>query len=186
MKNIQSILIVILVLIILFMKMCTKPEIIDNSTIEYKDSLITFTNTVIKKEIQWKYKRYDSLIYIKEDIDTAAILRDHFTKYAYDDVVEIDTLGYILIEDTIYKNRIQYRSVSTYLKTPYIYATKEVLTYSNQFYIGLGMTGNLRSLDAITGNLLFVTKRQKAFSIGAGINKDLQPVFTGRIYWNLK
>jgi len=166
--------------------MCTNPEIIDNSTIEYRDTTITFHDTIVRTDVRWKTKRYDSLIYVNETIDTAAILKDYYTAYAYDDVVMIDTLGYILIEDTIYKNRIQYRAVSTYLKTPYIIRTNEVLTYRSQFYVGLGMTGNLNSLDAITGNLLFVTKRQKAFSFGAGINSDFQPIFTGRIYFNLR
>jgi hypothetical protein len=165
----------ILLLIILVMRMCQptpqEPE----------------PRIIIKTDTTW-LKGKDSIVYklgpvrvipgdtIYKDVDTTAILKDYFSKIIYKDTLKIDTLGHIIVTDTISQNRIQNRQTILDYKIPLI---KETITIyepykpKNQLYIGFTAIGSPTvPINYIGPDLTLKTKGDKLYNIGVGFSPN--------------
>jgi hypothetical protein len=198
-KNLQSILIIVLVIIILlgnwgggFKCNPKNPTPFTNDTLYIEnviwDTLETTDTVYIPK---WKNKYITTpgdTIYvpIDKEIDSLQIIKDYFTKYYYEDKISLDSLGYIVIQDTIYNNRILSRKV-----IPTIFFPKTTIIKipppppTNSFYGGIEIGGKASQLDYLGGKILWKTKKDQIYGLGLGLNKDLQPIILGGLYWNL-
>ena len=156
-KNIQSLLIVVLVVII------------------EKTSYIP----------QWKTKYLTKTDTIPSNTDTVAILKDYYAKYFYVDTIYIDTLGYAVINDTISQNSIISRGIKSNFLIPNKTVTNTFYINNREFYWGLGLAGSTKQLNYLGGELLFKSKKHQVYGFGIGINQDFQPVLSGRMYWKI-
>ena len=130
-KNIQSLLIVVLVIIILLMRSCSgnetvpEPKVITEIVVEW--------DTVVVERIQYVPKWRTKVTTIHDtvlvDVDTAFILNDYYSTYAYTDTLDLDSLGSIVINDTISKNSILFRDVQPNLFIPTITVTNTSYLY---------------------------------------------------------
>jgi len=190
-NNIQSILIVILVIVILLMRECDGGNSngggkIDTTIIETVkwDTLRIPEITYVPK---WRTKIVTEHDTIPRMIDTGAILKDYYSKYYYSDTIEIDTIGNIVINDTITQNKIFARTPKVSIAIPTI--TKEITinNYINnrELYYGFGVQGNTSGLNFLGGDLLYRTKKKTAYGLSVGINQNFAPVVGGRMYWKL-
>jgi hypothetical protein len=184
--NIQTLLIVVLVIVIL-MKSCgektTDSQIITKTKIEY----ISVEKKVPQYVPKWK-TRVETKINIDTfflKIDTSAILNDYYSKYYYEDTLSLDTLGYVLVKDTISKNNITSRNIDYKVLIPKITIEKTIILNKREFYTGFGVIGNLDQLNYIGVEGLYRTKKNQAFGLGIGVNQNLIPVVSGRMYWKL-
>jgi hypothetical protein len=184
--NIQTLLIVVLVIVIL-MKSCgektTDSQIITKTKIEY----ISVEKKVPQYVPKWK-TRVETKINIDTfltKVDTSAILNDYYSKYYYEDTLSLDTLGYVLVKDTISKNNITSRNIDYKVFIPKITIEKTIILNKREFYTGFGVTGNLDQLNYIGVEGLYRTKKKQAFGLGVGVNQNLIPVVSGRMYWKL-
>jgi len=184
--NIQTLLIVVLVIVIL-MKSCgeetTDPQIITKTKTEY----ISVEKKVLQYVPKWKtrIKTKINIDTFLTKVDTSAILNDYYSKYYYEDTLSLDTLGYVLVKDTISKNKITSRNVNYKLLIPKITIEKTIILNKREFYTGFGVTGNLDQLNYIGVEGLYRTKKKQAFGLGIGVNQNLIPVVSGRMYWKL-
>jgi len=185
-KNIQTLLIVVLVVLLLLQRSCSstpvpEPKVITKIEVKY-DTVKTVRETYVPKYIT----RYETNIdTFQAPIDTVAILRDYYAKYYYSDTLQIDTLGYAIINDTITRNTVLARDIKTNILIPTTTITKEIYLNNREFYWGLGLTGQTDQLNYLGGELMYRNKRKQAYGFGIGVNQDLQPVFTGRMYWKI-
>ena len=85
----------------------------------------------------------------------------------------------------ISKNKITSRNVNYKLLIPKITIEKTIILNKREFYTGFGVTGNLDQLNYIGVEGLYRTKKKQAFGLGIGVNQDLIPVVSGRMYWKL-
>ena len=118
-------------------------------------------------------------------IDTAAILRDYYLKYFYTDTMEIDTIGYAVVSDTLSRNAIISRDFKSNILIPTITLKKTVYINENEWYWGLGIQGTASQLNYLGGQLLYKTKKKNAYGFGIGVNQEFNPVFSGTLYWRL-
>lgn len=189
-KNIQNILIVVLVVIILIMRSCsggsndnviTEPTTITKIEVSY-DTI----ETVIKEYVpQWRDKIIIETDTIPAEVDTLSILKNYYAKYIYTDTLKIDTIGYAIVNDTITQNTIASRNVTTNFLIPTITQTNTVYINKNEIYWGLGLQGRKDQLNYLGGELLFRSKTKNVYGFGLGINENLQPVLSGRMYWKI-
>ena len=110
--NIQTLLIVVLVIVIL-MKSCGEKNIESQVTTKTKIEYIPVEKKVPQYIPQWK-TRIETEIDIDTfltKVDTSAILNDYYSKYYYEDTLSLDTLGYVLVKDTISRNNITSRNI---------------------------------------------------------------------------
>src|SRR6056300_1243881 len=184
--SIQNLLIIVLVVLVLFQSQCSKkdpvePEVI--VTIETKWDTVSVTQTEYVPK--WKTKIVTEHDTIPQDIDTMSILRDYYARYFYTDTLNLDTLGYLVLNDTITKNSILNRSFTSKIQIPTTTITKEIYLNRREFYWGLGVQGRTDQLNYVGGEFMYKTKNKQQYGIGLGLNQDLQPVLSGRLYWKI-
>jgi len=190
--NIKNILIVVLIIIILLMRNCSgngknstpKPP---KPTIETKTEYITIEKEVPVYVPKWKTKEIPKLIPYPIPTDTAAILFEYYAQYKYSDTLSLDTIGYVVVNDVISKNKIESRSYVQKITIPVTTTTITNTVYENkrEFYYGLGVAGNKNQLNYVGAELMYRNKKKQAYGLGVGINQNLQPVLSGRIYWKI-
>ena len=197
-NNIQSVLIVVLIVVIILQRNCSGPSInlnIPNNGTPIEGTVIT------KIETKWDTLTLDSLVYvpkwntkieyrteyetIMQDIDTVSILKDYYSKYVYSDTVSLDSFGNIVINDTITENKIVFRKIKPNIYIPTTTITRDSLISKNEFYYGFGLAGNQEQFNYIGGELLFRSKKKKVLGVGVGLNNQLQPVVSARIMWKI-
>ena len=190
-KDIKTLLIVVLVAIILLMRACSGKE---GKGIA-KNEPITITQTVTK----WDTVTIDSLVYIPKwktkietihdtvpaNIDTLDILKDYYTKYFYTDTLDLDSLGSIVINDTISRNSILFREIQPNIFIPTTTVTNTVYINKREFYGGFGLKGRTDQINYLGGELLYRTKNKQVYGAGVGLNQDFQPVLGFSMYWKL-
>jgi hypothetical protein len=126
----------------------------------------TIVNHYLPGKVPKALEKWDTL-YVIEDIDTAAILQDYFSFNLYSDTLK-NKYGYVLVNDTISKNKILGRGVKTDLLVPEVIKTI-TLTQSkrNQVYVGGAVLGNAKDfLSGVEGNIYLKTKNDKMVGMG--------------------
>ena len=187
-KNIQSVLLVILVIVILLMRFCSKnvtptePRIERDTIVEYVT--VTKETPVYIPKIKYINKIDIDTFLVYNQIDTLAILADYYSEVYYDDEQNLDSL-YLTILDTVSQNMITGRQIKYTLKYPQTKITEKVYLNQREFYWGLGLTGKTSQINYLGGELLYKNKKHQAYGLGIGINQDLQPVISGRMYWKI-
>jgi hypothetical protein len=185
-NNIQIVLIIILV-IALIIKSCNsnktpKPKVITHTKTEY----ITIENTIPSYVPKWR-TRIDTISETDSfliDVDTLAILTDYYAKYHYYDVQDFDSFK-LIISDTVTQNMITGRQIKYTLRYPKTTVTEKIYINKREVYVGLGGVGNSTQLNYVGGEVLYKTKNYKIYGFGGGINQNLKPVVSTRIYWKI-
>ena len=192
-KNIQSLLIVVLVIIILIMRSCSsgstpvvkEPTTITKVVVRYD----TIKDVVVKYVPKWKEKIVTIIDTVPSEIDTLAILKDYYAKYVYTDTLKLDTIGYAVINDTITRNTIFSRDITTQLVIPTITQTNIKYIYKREFFGGVSLGGLLKSvpnespIQYISGELMYINRKRNVYGLGLGIDNNFNPIISGRMYW---
>ena len=186
--NIQTLLIIALIAVILLMRSCDRksspvePTVITKVEVKY-DTIVKIVPEYVPKWYKKIEYSVDTLL-VEKPIDTAAILKDYFATYVYEDVQRLDSLT-LTIKDSVSQNKIASRSISYELLYQTKTITKETYLNNREFYWGLDVKGRLDQLNYVGGNILYKTKKKNIYGIGIGVNQKLQPVISGQLYWKI-
>jgi hypothetical protein len=145
-----------------------------------------YHETIVEKEV-----------FIPAIIDTAALLKDYYSKVLYKDVLVLpDSLGTVSIIDTISQNKILGRTFNANVKQITIKETTIVkeLPKTKVFY---GLEGGFNKADfvnSVGAGILINTKKDKIYQLGVGVNNQtidgtngsFSPYIRGGVYWKLK
>ena len=145
-----------------------------------------YHETIVEKEIL-----------IPAVIDTAALLKDYYSKVLYKDVLVLpDSLGTVDVTDTISQNRILGRTFNASVKQRTIKETTIVKEPArNQVYYGLNGGFNKADLvSAVGAGLILKTKKDKIYQFTLGVNNRTTDGTTGSFspyvgfgtYWKIK
>jgi hypothetical protein len=115
--------ILMLVILIQAFFLTQKPEIITETTV--------VTDTTFVERTKTEYRKGEDITVVIEvptfipvDVDTTAILKDYLSKVIYKDTLFLpDSLGTVLLIDTIHKNRILDRTFTANVKEKTITTT---------------------------------------------------------------
>ena len=190
-NNLQTIIILVLTAVILWLTQCNRVEcppekdswvVYQYDTI-YQPKFITELqhDTVYIPEILKQDTNAAIVQYIEQNQD---IVAEYLSKRYYSDTINVDTLGRIIIDDVIYKNRLLTRKVDTDIFFSANVLNKADRVRSNAFYWGFSVLGSQQQFNALTGDILLTTKRN-AYSVGFGVDNDAQFIFKGSIYFKL-
>ena len=185
-KNIQTLLVVVLAALLFLQRGCSstspvEPEVITEVVTQWD------TIRVAEKEYVPKYirKTIVEIDTFSVPIDTISILKDYYAKYFYTDTIKIDTLGTIVINDTVTRNLISMRDVQSNIFIPTTTITNTVYLYKREFYGGIAIGSTNQAVQNINGELLYINKKRDAYGFGVGLNPQWQPVYTVRMYWKI-
>jgi len=185
--SIQSVAIAVLIIVILLMRACDKQDPVEPVIITKIETVFdTITKEVpvyVPKYVQ-KIETVIDTIVKTQPVDTTAILRDYFATYVYQDRQELDSLNLTII-DSVSQNKIFARTISYDLIYPTTTITKEIYLNNRELYWGIGMQGRTDQLNYVGGELLYRNRKKQAYGLGIGINQDLQPVVSGKLYWKI-
>ena len=145
-----------------------------------------YHETIVEKEV-----------IIPAVIDTAALLKDYYSKVLYKDVLVLpDSLGTVAVTDTISQNKILGRTFNASVKQRTIKETTIVkeLPKTKVFY---GLEGGFNKADFVSSvgaGVLINTKKDKIYQLGLGVNNQttdgtnggFTPYIRGGVYWKLK
>ena len=189
-RNLQTIIILTLVIVILLMRNCSgtksinvnEPRIERDTVVEY--ITVTKTTPVYVPKIKYINKINVDTFLVYNPIDTASILADYYSEVYYDDEQNLDSL-YLTILDTISQNRIIGRQIKYTLKYPQSIITEKIYINQREFYVGLGGAGTFTQLNYFGGEMLYKTKKKQAYGLGVGLNQNLVPIISARMYWKI-
>lgn len=158
-----------------------KPEVITEVEVRYDTIKVTETKYIPK----YVEKTVVDIDTFNAPIDTLTILKDYYAKYYYIDTIEIDSLGTIVVSDTVTRNLISKRDVQSNLLIPTTTVNNTVYLNKRELYGGISVSGQPDQINLVGGELLYRNKRKQAYGFGVGVNPDFQPVYTVRMYWKV-
>ena len=185
-KNIQSLLIVVLVVIIFLMRGCsstpasTEPRIERDTVTEY----ITIEKESIVYQPKIKYITKVDIDTFLTPVDTLAILADYYAVRTYEDTQVLDSLN-ITITDTVSQNQILGRQIAYNFAYPRKTIKETIYINQRELYFGLRGIGNMDQVSYLGGEMLFKNKKKQVYSFGVGVNQNLVPVISLSMYWKL-
>ena len=195
-NNILSIAILILAVIIVLQRSNSSPDIIEKPIVirdtiwQKKDSVIYTSPKVVQtipvKIISEKYlpdPNYDKLV-----LQYQELVKLHLAKNIQKDSVQIDSIGFVKVTDTVQNNVVQNRKWEYNIKYPIIKETIiEPPKKINQLYIGGGLQGNQYNIiNSINGGILYKNKKDQIYGLSVGINTNGQVVYGVSSYWKIK
>ena len=195
-NNILSIAILILAVIIVLQRSNSSPDIIEKPIVirdtvwQKKDSVIYTSPKVVQtipiKVVNEKYlpdPNYDKLI-----LQYQELVKLHLAKNIQKDSVQIDSIGFVKVTDTVQNNIVQNRKWEYNIKYPIIKETIiEPPKKINQLYIGGGLQGNQYNIiNSINGGILYKNKKDQLYGLSVGVNTNGQLVYGLSSYWKIK
>lgn len=185
-KNIQTLLIVVLAVLLFLQRSCSSTPPVEPKVIT---EIVTHWDTVKVETTEYVPKIVEKVVVdidtFSAPIDTVSVLKDYYAKYFYTDTIQIDTLGSIIINDTITRNLISMRDVQSNIFIPTTTITNTVYLYKREFFGGISVGANQQMIQNINAELLYVNKKRQAYGFGVGVNSEFQPIYTGRLYWKI-
>jgi hypothetical protein len=145
-----------------------------------------YHETIVEKEVL-----------IPANVDTAALLKDYYSKVLYKDVLVLpDSLGTVAVTDTISQNKILGRTFNASVKQRTIKETTIVkeLPKTKVFY---GFEGGFNKEDVVShvgAGVILNTKKDKLYHLGIGVanrvvdgtNGGFTPYINGGVYWKIR
>ena len=185
-KNIQTLLVIVLVVIIFLMRGCsstpasTEPRIERDTITEY----ITIEKESIVYQPKIKYITKVDIDTFLTPVDTLAILADYYAIRTYEDTQVLDSLN-ITITDTVSQNQILGRQIAYNFAYPRKTIKETIYINQRELYFGLRGIGNMDQVSYLGGEMLFKNKKKQVYSFGVGVNQNLVPVISLSMYWKL-
>jgi hypothetical protein len=200
MKKILQIAVLVIVVLLVFSKMtgvknpfspkikyvAGKPYEVIKHEIDTVDIIKTKVITKQGKDIY-----HDTTIFVQVpmNVDTLEIIKMYFAKNVYKDTLRLpDSLGYVVLLDTISKNTIESRMFTANVKQRTIKETTIVKELpKTKIFWGVGASfDKVNFVNNIQVNLLLNTKCDKLYNIGAGVDINKTPFVNASIYWKIK
>ena len=190
--NFKNLIILVLIIVIIFLRQCSgdggnttpsEPTIV--TKVETKYDTITIDKKVYVPK--WKTKivtQVDSIL-VNTPIDTLEVLKDYYAKNVFVDKIELDSLGFVTITDTIWKNTLFNRLVESEIIIPTTTVTQTEYINPREFYVGFGLNGTSKQFNYIGGSILYRTRKKQAFGLGIGLNDQFQPILSTQFLWKL-
>ena len=185
--DIKSILIVILLGIILFLKNCQEPQVKFETKTETK---IEYKEVEIEKEV-YVPEYYEKIVtnldtvLVNNPIDTLEILKEFYSKFYYKDTISLDTLGFIVINDTITQNRIMSRDFTSTLIIPEKTIKQTVYVHPRLFFTGPSMSFTGEGFDRFQWDFYMKDKKNRLYNLGLGVNNKGDGLISTGIKWEI-
>jgi hypothetical protein len=107
----------------------------------------------------------------------------------YVDSVRLDTLGYVMVTDSVRENKLIGRSWKYDYKIPFVTKTVTVTNYAKpktQLYVGGGIsTSQTLGIQAAEAGVILKTKKDKIYGLKAGSDINGNISYGFQTYWKL-
>ena len=184
----KYIVIIILAIIIILMRSC-------ESTIVPKEPVvITKYDTIWKKTIDTIIKKVtvDKIQYVPfEKIIFANVeecMKEYNRRTTYKDTIALDSLGTIVVIDTVFQNSLRDRTIFKNYKIPLVTKTITIIKAQQpkrQLYIGGNLFGDKTTLQLFVPGLIYKDRKDRIYQANVGVNFDGTLTFGVGTYWKI-
>lgn len=195
----KYILIGILILIILLQRACSGDTVTDTPKpkiqIKY-DTVYKYIHDTVQHDVHIKdiiYKESTDPQYVYDDNFCEqrfkALVKEYLKETVYEDTLKVDSLGYIVIVDTVSKNALRERLYIKDLKIPTITKTVTITKPADpvrQLYIGGNLFTDAGQSTLIIPSLIYKDRKDRVYQINAGIDNQGRVHYGLGIYWKIK
>lgn len=198
-NRISYILIAVLIAVILIQRGCDPLKDTDQPSVKVE------TDTVWKRTHDTVFKdvKVVERIFVKpegvdysagETLDTCKarfenLLKEHLVRTIYSDTLELDSLGTIVVRDTVWLNKLYgKRSYIKDYKIPYVTKTVTVTQLEKpkrQVYVGGNIFGGKNSVELLAPGLIYKDKKDRVYQANVGINFDGTVNYGLGLYWKI-
>lgn len=197
MNKFSSIVIVILAAIIFLQRTCSGVKIPETPSVNsvvidtvYIQKDTTITKTVTRLKQIYLNLPGDSIFVADTNYNTLksqyeSLSKTYSARNIYQDTILIDSLGKVVIRDTLQYNHLQRRSYKLSYKIPVITKT-ETIASRRQMYLGggLSMTTGFTDLTAQV-SVLYKTKKDHIFGVYTLLNGTSKPQVGVNTFWKI-
>lgn len=203
MKNILSLAVIVLIAIIVLQRTGCGPDkaakgpdtvVVHDTTYEVHDSLIVKKMTVYKTlppvhdTLPPQYIADTNYAALK--VQYEKLLGLFLARNVYVDSLKLDSVGYVVVSDTVHSNKLDNRGYYYNYKIPTIHTTTTITKYAppkTQMYAGGGIGGNKTlGVTSLNAGLLLKTKSDQIYSVTVGTNTEGQISYGFQTFWKLK
>lgn len=203
MKNILSLAVIVLIAIIVLQRTGCGPDkaakgpdtvVVHDTTYEVHDSLIVKKMTVYKTlppvhdTLPPQYIADTNYAVLKMQYEK--LLGLFLARNVYVDSLKLDSVGYVVVSDTVHSNKLDNRGYYYNYKIPTIHTTTTITKYAppkTQMYAGGGIGGNKTlGVTSLNAGLLLKTKSDQIYSVTVGTNTEGQISYGFQTFWKLK
>lgn len=195
MNKISYIVILVLIGIIVVQRSCCGNQAVASDTIVITDTIWKTKRDTTIKTVTVVKKEYikDTTYSPGETIDTCKsrfnnLLEEHLTRTIYSDTLKLDSLGTIVVRDTVWKNKLHgKRQYIKDYKIPYV--TKTIIQPQppkRQLYIGGNLFGDKTQLQIVTPGVLYKTRKDHIYQVNVGIDVNGNITYGVGTYWKIK
>ena len=198
--NFSFIIIVLLTLVIILQRTCSKSVKIADDKITIKtDTVWKHTHDTVFQDVKIIEKVFvDSENvnhYPGETIDTCKarfqnLLKEHLVRTVYSDTLKLDSLGTIVVRDTVWINKLYgKRSYTKNYKIPQVTKTITITKQEEpkrQLYVGLNAFTNRNDITAFSPGFIYKTKKDQIYQASVGVSFDGTVTYGFGTYWKIK
>lgn len=153
------------------------------------DTIDIVKTKVLEKKGEDIYHDTTIFVQVPMNVDTMEIIKQYFAKNVFKDTLHLpDSLGYVAVQDTISKNKIETRKYSANVKQRTIKETtivKELPKAQLYWGVGLGLD-KVNYVNNVNANLLLKSKCDRIYGLGGGVDINKTPFVNASIYWKIK
>lgn len=132
-----------------------------------------------------KYKPSNSIDTCKTRFDY--LLKEFSAKKTYVDTLKIDTIGTVVIYDTVWKNELGNRKYLLDYNIPYITKTiTKTEEPKRQLYIGANVLFNNNTVTPFSPGFIYKNKKDQIFQASIGLNFNGTITYGVGTYWKIK
>lgn len=168
-----------------------------SDTLTVRDTVWQVRDSLIIKKLKIKEVIYDTIPQeyiadtsysdLKNQYDSLVIA--YLAKNIYADTLKLDTLGYVAIADTVYKNELLNRSYKYNYKIPTVTVTTTITKQApakGALFIGGGIMGTTTNLDMLHTGLLYKNKKGRILGLNVALNTNGQIIYGIQSYWKIR
>ncbi len=121
-----------------------------------------------------------------------SVVKEYATQNIYEDSINIDSVGYIILTDTVQYNKLQSRKGIAvlnmlHIKERVVVTERIVQPAVRQLYVGGGLNASQNaSIIAGQGGVLYKTKHDHIYGITVGIVNTGQLFYGFQTYWKIR
>ena len=189
--------IIVLVVIIILQRSCSEKHVNDVSV--KTDTIWKHTNDTVYKDVKIVEKIFvkpeNVNYYPGETIDTCKarfqnLLKEHLVRTVYSDTLKLDSLGTIVVRDTVWINKLYgKRSYTKNYKIPEVTKTITITKQEEpkrQLYVGLNAFANRNDITAFSPGFIYKTKKDHIYQASIGVSFDGTITYGFGTYWKIK
>lgn len=199
-----SVLILVLIAIIFLQRSCHQKEIGDivshrdttvvvDTVVEVHENTVTRKVPLVKHDtsylpIDTQYLPDPDYAVLKARFE--ALVKEHTARNIYSDSLRLDSIGYVIINDSVQFNKLFDRSYKYHYELPTITKTITVIEHPkkiNQLYVGGGVLGNkTQGVAGAEVGLLLKNKKDQIYGVKVGSDLNGNLLYGVQGYWKIK